>query len=170
MAVHDKTWPFAGNRVEKWAAAHARTRARRSQRNYVGTVAARGAWQALQQAYPDDALLPGLRTLVQALEARGQAPKAAPVFDTHDGLRQARLELQDNIQLAALHLFGPADAAAWLRPFWQDLVQGAARLPFRADCEADHAVPMLLHLEAWQAAADATTRIASWRRIPASLA
>jgi len=78
--------------------------------------------------------------------------------------------LQDTIQPAALRLFGKESAALWLRPFWQDLVQRAAQLPFRADCEEDHAVPMLLHTKDWQAAVDALARIASWRRIPAPLA
>ena len=133
-------------------------------------IATRGAWEALRQEYAQDALLPSMFTLLQALETRGPEATARPVFENHDSLRQARLVLQDHLHPAALQLFSAKAAAAWLRPFWQDLVQGAARLPFRADCEQDHAVPLLFHLEDWQGAVDAIARIASWRRIPAPLA
>ena len=134
-------------------------------------ASARSAWQALGQAYPQDELLPSLLTVLQALEARDDDnPKARPEFETHESLRQARVALQDNIQPAALRVFSAAAAALWLRPLWQDLVQRAAHLPFRAECEEDHVVPILLHVKDWQAAVEATTRIASWRRIPAPLA
>lgn len=132
-------------------------------------LAARGAWQTLRQEYPLDAWLPSLFTLLQALEARRPQNPAHSVFESHDSLGQARVALQDSVQPAAQQVFGAA-AALWLRPFWQDLVQRAAHLPFCADCEEDHAVPMLLHVKDWQAAIDAVTRIPSWWRIPAPLA
>ena len=132
--------------------------------------AARRAWQALGQEYPQDDLLPSLLTLLLALEEHDPENPARHVFESHQSLRQARVTLQDSIRPAALRVFGPEAAALWLRPFWQDLVQRAAHLPFRADCEDEHAVPMLLHLKDWQGAVDALARIPSWRRIPAPLA
>lgn len=133
-------------------------------------LTARRAWQTLHGEYPQDDLLPSLLTLLLALEEHAPENSAQRVFESHENLRQARVALQDSIRPAAQRVFSAAAAELWLRPFWQDLVQRAVHLPFRADCEDDHTAPMLLHLKDWQGAVDALARIPSWRRIPAPLA
>ena len=130
----------------------------------------RGAWVTLHQEYAKDESLPALLALTEAVEARARQALHREVFADHPALRRARLALQDATGPAALSLMGQKDAALWLRPFWQDLVQRCAHLPFHADSEQDHAAPMLLHIGDWQGAAGVVARIESWRRIPAPLA
>lgn len=130
---------------------------------------ARAACEDLHQENPDDLSLQPLRLLIEVVSERERQPQPK-VFPDHQSLRSARLQLQELIAPAALRLWGPAGASVWLRPLWQDLVQRSLHLAFRADAEAEHAVPMLLHLQDWQGAHEATLRIESWRRIPAPLA
>jgi hypothetical protein len=130
---------------------------------------AQSAWVALLHDYPGDEALAGLRVLADAQVERDQ-PSVNLVFTDHAGLRQARLNLLESIAPTALNLLGSEQAALWLRPFWQSLIARAVRLPFQADAESDHAVPMLLQVQDWQGALDAVARIESWRRIPAPLA
>ncbi len=53
---------------------------------------------------------------------------------------------------------------------WRALAQRAVALPFDADYSDHHAAPMWLQAGDWAAAKQAVERIASWRRIPVSLA
>jgi len=130
---------------------------------------AQSAWLALQQAYPDDLVLASAHVLLEALQAHTLAVSGPALVD-HAGLKQQRLALQERVAPVAQQLLGPAAAAHWLRPFWQNLVARAAGLPFAAGHETEHAVPILLHLQDWHGALEAVTRIESWRRIPAPLA
>lgn len=131
---------------------------------------ARAACQTLHQEYVQDESLPALLALTEALEARARQALQRDIFADHPALRRARLALQDATAPAALRLMGQMGAALWLRPFWQDLAQRSAHLPFRADSEQDHAAPLLLQIGDWQGALDTVARIESWRRIPAPLA
>lgn len=128
-------------------------------------AAARVAREALASEYPADESLAALLALIEAVEGRGQ-----PAFRDHDALHQERLALQDIILPAALRIFGDKAAAAWIGPLWRELAQRAASLAFRADYGEVHAAPLWLLAGDWKAAAEATERIESWRRIPAPLA
>jgi hypothetical protein len=127
------------------------------------------AWGALQQEDPDDESLAGLRLLTDAVAALAQ-PLAKQAFVDHTALHQARLNLLSSITPTALILLAAPNAALWLRPFWQNLITRALRLPFQADAESDHAAPMLLHVQDWQGVLDVVAQIESWRHIPAPLA
>jgi hypothetical protein len=131
---------------------------------------ARAVWETLRQEFPEDLSIPPLLQLIEAADVRARQSMRRQVFADHQALRSSRLALQELLAPAALSLIGQTGAADWLQPFWQDLVQSSAQLAFRADSEADHVVPMLLHLQDWQGAHDATLRIESWRRIPGPLA
>lgn len=130
-------------------------------------LAAGASWQALQLEYPTDVSVAELQLLIEAMQARSEQ---AGALTDHAALRQARLELLNRIEPVACSLMGQPGAAHWLRAFWQALVQRAAHLPFQAESEADHAAPILLHMQDWQGAHDAVAGIESWRRIPAPLA
>jgi len=78
--------------------------------------------------------------------------------------------LNDEIEPAALRIFGESAGAAWLAPLWGEKAQRAARLPFRSERSDDHAAALWLRAGDWSAANDAVARIESWRRIPAPLA
>jgi len=129
---------------------------------------AQGACAALERDYPDDVNLTALHLLLRA-EQDYAAPAESTGLSDHAALRLLRLTLLDQIEPAALGQMGAMEGRRWCYPLWQNLIVRAANLPFRADAESDHMAPMLLHVQAWQAAADAVARIESWRRIPAPL-
>jgi len=126
--------------------------------------------QALALAYPCDDALPALSRLIEATTALvGQTEQPTALAD-HAALAQAQAVLTDEVTPAAQSLMEAKQARAWLRPFWQNLIRRSAHLPYRADTQAQHAAPMLLHIQDWQGAQDAVALVASWRRIPAPLA
>lgn len=131
---------------------------------------ARTVWQRLCQEYPQERLAAELLTLIELLEGQARLAGEPGKLAEHAALRQARLHLEQTIAPAAHKVFGPSDAQRWMRPLWQALVERAAHLPFCAEHEAEHAAPLLLHLQDWSGAAQAVERIPSWRRIPAPLA
>lgn len=123
------------------------------------------AWLALKAHFPHDDGLSSLQLLIQALEQRSTTP-----FADHSALQQARQSLQDQIEPAAQRQWGKSGAAVWLQARWQELAERAAALPYHPDHKDEHAAPLWLRAQDWQAAADAVARIESWRRIPAPLA
>jgi len=127
---------------------------------------AQTGWKKLAHEYPQHPSLANMQALIEASDALA----SAPAFVDSTALALARQALQNEVVTAANKLMGISEAMVWLRPFWQALVQRAAHLPFRADSDSDHVVPMLLHLQDWQGAQLAVARIESWRRIPAPLA
>lgn len=127
--------------------------------------AARLAWTALGNEYPLDASLAPLASLIAALDRR-----SAGELPDHDALREARHVMIEEVEPAALRMFGEAAGTAWLGFFWRQTAQRAARLAFRADRSEDHAAPLWLRAGEWAAAADAVASIESWRRIPVPLA
>ena len=126
---------------------------------------ARQAWERLTGEYPADDTAPILAVLITAIE---NVPTAR--FVSHPALVAARRVLADEIAPAARRLLGEQAAGAWLVPCWRTLAQRAAALPFDADSSDHHAAPVWLQAGDWDAAKQAVERIASWRRIPASLA
>lgn len=126
--------------------------------------AARSACEALREKCPGDEQMDALQLLVEAV-----ATQSAVAFQTHAALGEARRELQDVIESAVRRVFAKETASAWLRARWQALAQRAEALAFRAQHAEDHAAPLYLRAENWQAAADAVAGIESWRRIPAPL-
>ena len=132
---------------------------------------AQSAWRTLHSEYPDDAHLASLQVLIGALAAfKDRADQPVQPLTQHAALQRLQQTLQEQLTPAAQQQLGQAAAQLWLRPFWQALIARAATLPFVAQFEAQHAAPMLLHLQDWAGAMDAVTRMASWRRIPAPLA
>ena len=127
-------------------------------------VAAHAAWQILRTEFPANECLPALEVLLSALER----PTGA-FFADHAAAREARRELQQQIEPAARRMLGQATAAGWLALQWQALAQRAAQLPFHAEQSEEHAAPLSLRAGDWQAATAAVARIDSWRRIPAPL-
>lgn len=128
-------------------------------------VAARSAWHTLRGEFDGDECLPSLDVLVAALENVPSTP-----FPSHDAVREARLDLQQRVEPAALRMLGPAAGGAWLAVQWRGLAQRAAPLPFAATDGEEHAAPLWLRAGAWDAAIEAVKRVESWRRIPAPLA
>jgi hypothetical protein len=125
---------------------------------------ARRALQALANEYPDDVALGHFGSIVNALEGRSTVP-----FDRHDAALHARQALSHEVQPAVARVFPGQTGAIWLAPLWAELAGRAAALPFRSDHADAHAAPLFLLAARWAEASDAVLRIASWRRIPASL-
>jgi len=126
---------------------------------------ARAALQFLGKNYPQDECLGALQLLIESVAGRSEA-----LFFGHEELHRARLALQMDITPAARQALGERAAPTWLRTRWTQLAQRAALLPFRAEQVQNHAAPLWLLAQQWQAAADAVAKIESWRRIPAPLA
>jgi hypothetical protein len=126
---------------------------------------ATAARQRFTDEYPLDQSLGPLAVLIAALAQRTPDP-----FPDHDAVRDARRMLTDEVEPAALRLFGEKAAAAWLVPLWRETAQRAAPLAFVAARYEDHAAPLCLRAGDWAQAAAAVEGIESWRRIPAPLA
>jgi hypothetical protein len=126
--------------------------------------AARSAWHIFNDEFPGDDTVPALAVLIDALEHRAGAE-----FADRDAVRDARRSLIDDIEPAARRVMGAQAGAKWVATLWQEMARRAARLPFRPERSEDHAAPMWLRANDWQAAADAVAGIESWRRIPAPL-
>ncbi|HEX6017708.1 MAG TPA: hypothetical protein VFZ28_06385 [Burkholderiaceae bacterium] len=125
---------------------------------------AHASCEALRAECPHDPTLGALDALLDALQQRGDA-----AFADHDALHDAGERLLLRAAPAAQRLFGNDLAGPWLAPLWREVAQRAAHLPFIAARADDHAAPAWLLAGDWQAAADATANIESWRRIPAPL-
>jgi hypothetical protein len=128
-------------------------------------AAARSAWRKLLAEYPHDATLPALEQLVLALERSDSAP-----FADHAAAAEAQRAMRDDLEPAALQLWGEQAGSAWLAALWCQLGRRAARLPYRAEMADEHAAMMFLKGRDFAAAAEAVAQIESWRRIPAPLA
>jgi len=129
------------------------------------TTAAQSAWQVLQAQFSQDDCLGNLQVLINALAQRSPAR-----FADHAALQQARQHLQEQVEPAAQRNLGRNGAAIWLRARWAELAERAVALPYHPDHKDEHAAPLWLQAQHWQAAADAVARIESWRRIPVPLA
>ena len=127
--------------------------------------AARAATQLLAREYPGDTLIPDLNVLIVAIGGVGQ-----DAIDSHRALRDARLEMLEVVEPAAMRVFRPKVGMDWLCPLWKDLAQRATRLPFKSECEQEHCAALWLNAGEWAAAMAAIKTIPSWRRIPAPLA
>jgi hypothetical protein len=77
--------------------------------------------------------------------------------------------LRPTICSAARRTFGDAGAATWIVASWEALAQRAGSLAFDARHPHDHAAALSCAAGCWEAAAQAVTTIASWRRVPAPL-
>ena len=126
-------------------------------------------WHVLAQEYPCDDALSALSRLIDATTALVSQTEA-PALANHAALAQAQLALTDELAPAAHSLMEVKLAQAWLKPFWQSLIRRSAHLPYRADAPAQHAAPLLLHIQDWPGAQEAVAGIESWRRIPTPLA
>ena len=128
-------------------------------------AAARLAWQHLEAEWPRDDALVALDKLVATLER----PESR-AFDEPAAVREALRVMQQDIEPAAVHLWGAPSAAAWLAPLWASVALRAAPVPFQADAADLHSAALWLRAADFAAAADAAAQIESWRRIPAPLA
>ncbi len=131
-----------------------------------GEVAeAQAGWQRFHNEYPLDQSLRALAVLIAAL-----AQRTPTAFADHDALREACRALIEDVEPAALRLFGEKPAAAWLVPRWRETAQRAAPLGFITARSEDHAAPLWLRAGDGGQAAAAVQGIESWRHIPAPLA
>jgi hypothetical protein len=126
-------------------------------------AAAQAAWHTLRQQCPEDNGIDAFQVLIKA-----ESQHTSVLFLDHNELHDARLALIQTITPAAQSCLGQ-QADAWLRSHWQKLAQRAAALSYRADKPDEHAAPLWLRTENWQACAEAASSIASWRRIPTPL-
>ncbi|MFC4518463.1 hypothetical protein [Cupriavidus pinatubonensis] len=125
----------------------------------------REALQRLGAEYPDDAYVPTLETLVGVLES--------PVhghFTTHAALRDTCEARCLPSVPAARRAFGDAAGTAWCLPLWRAVAQAASQLPFHREMPDWHAAPLWMRAAEWTNACESIKRIASWRRIPITLA
>jgi hypothetical protein len=127
-------------------------------------AAARQAWQRMADEYPGDDTLIALSMLVGELEGAATA-----YFTDHQALDAARRALSEDVEPAAVRLFGESAARAWLKPCWRALAQRGTPLTFHADDSDNHAAPLWLRAGDWAAATEAIEQIESWRRIPTPL-
>ncbi len=128
-------------------------------------LAALAAVAALAAEFADDVHLPALQRLALALEQRRDTP-----LPDLDALTQARGVLEHELSVAARQAFGADAGVVWMRMQWAALAARCECLPFDPARADDHAAALWLRAAQWQAAAAATQRIESWRRIPAPLA
>ena len=126
--------------------------------------AAQQAWKALTGHDPHDAAAVPLLLVIVSLHESTTTP-----FQSHADLHAACHEMQNKISPAALAGMGTAAANVWLNARWQALATRAAALAYRTEHPNEHAAPLWLQTQQWQAAADAVALIESWRRIPAPL-
>lgn len=128
-------------------------------------VHALSALRALADEFPRDGTTAPAELLIRAIESDVTA-----AFQDHDDAGRARLALVHEIQPAAIRVLGAQRAPNWLAPLWHAMARRSALLPFRADRPDEHAVAFLLIAHDWKAAVEAVSGIASWRRIPQTLA
>jgi hypothetical protein len=114
--------------------------------------------------YPQDADLPALRLLINAL-----LQPATATLTQHAELALARLQLSQQLAPAARQAMGADAAERWLLPLWCALATRGATLPYEPAHTQDHAAPLWLLGQNWAAAAHAVAGVESWRRIPAPL-
>ncbi len=127
-------------------------------------AAASSHCQTLNAEFPDDANLPALQGLINALQqlqaaAQTPAPNLAAVS-------VERERLVREYAPAAQQAMGPVAGPAWMLPFWCALAKRSEHLAFDPTSPEDHAAAQWLRGHDWAAAAQAVQRIASWRRIP----
>lgn len=126
-------------------------------------AASQDALSRLASAYADDARLPDLRQLVDAL-----VHPPVPVLDRTSA--QIHLEIIETcFAPAAERIFGNK-AADWLEPLWATLATALAEQAFDPSDETLHPAPLYLRACDWKAAAEHCEAIPSWRRQPAPLA
>jgi len=128
-------------------------------------AAARQALQRLSAEWPQAHAAADLGALVDALEARCDAP-----FGDHEALHPLSQGLHDVVTPAARRSFGEDGARVWLAVRWRELARRARALPYRAEHPDEHAAALWLRAGCWEDAAHAVEGIASWRRIPGPLA
>jgi hypothetical protein len=114
--------------------------------------------------FPQHELLAPLTTLLATLDT------PVPRFADHDGVAAALHTMNTGVAPAAHTVFGHKDAAAWLAPLWLSLAAAAAALPFNAAKPNTHVAYLLLQSGDGAAAEAAIAGIASWRRMPVTLA
>ncbi len=127
--------------------------------------AARAAAAALQDEFPDDALLAPATRLIEHL-----AGEQASLGDAcnAEGIIAERRFIEQQIEPAGRQVLGGV-AAQWLATRWIHLARRAQAMPWRADQADAHAASLFIAAAAWAEAAEAEAGIASWRRIPQPL-
>lgn len=81
----------------------------------------------------------------------------------------ARRRLDGPVATAAIAVLGAHEASAWLASQWCWLAGQAVGIGWHPAHAEAHAAALCLRGQAWPQAADAVTRIDSWRRIPVPL-
>ena len=127
-------------------------------------VAGRQALSVFAAEFPDQEILTSLTTLLHKLDAPAQR------FENHHAVSDTLHTMNTEVVAAAYRVFGNKDAEAWLAPVWLSLANAAAGLSFDVEKPNTHAAYLLLQGGDWAAAEAAVAGIASWRRMPATLA
>ena len=127
--------------------------------------AARAAWTALGAEYADDAALAPASLLIEALAH----PSHAPLPDLATAIGERR-HIESTQAPAAAAVMGPLAAPRWLAASYGALARRAANLAYAAEAGEGHAAALWIAAEDWPEAESAVQRIASWRRMPQSLA
>lgn len=127
-------------------------------------VTGREALAVLSAEFPRDGLLVPFEALLNTL--------AAPVerFSGHDGAADALRSMETVVVPAANTVFGPKEARDWLASLWRSLASSAAGLSYNLERPHTHAASMSLRGGDWPAAEAQVATIASWWRIPTTLA
>jgi hypothetical protein len=131
------------------------------------TFAALRIANTLQTEFGGDRMLAPAAKLIehhhwrQSLAANGHLD-VATVLD-------ARHRLDGTVALAATAVFGAHEAAAWLAGQWRWLAGQASGIGWHPAHAEAHAAALYLCGQAWLQAAEAVSRIDSWRRIPVPL-
>ena len=127
-------------------------------------TAARKWLAMLAAAYPSDDLLKPLAALVDALASPPARPR------TVEEASRALAPVENEVEPAALRVFGIKEGPTWLAPLWRSLAESVAGLAFSTETPGVHAAALLLRARDWEAADAAVASIPSWRRIPIPLA
>jgi hypothetical protein len=117
----------------------------------------------LAEEFPQDADLPALQRLAAALRSIDTTR-----LPDHASAAAARQSIEQELLPAAIQTMGEG-GARWLLPRWCALAQRSTGLPYVPAFAENHAAALWLRGEDWAAAAQATSGITSWRRIPLPL-
>jgi len=130
-------------------------------------LAARRIADTLQTAFGADPVLAPAEALIEHQHWR-QSLAAEGRLDVTT-LLDARHRLDGPLALAATAVFGAHEAPAWLAGQWRWLAGQASGIGWHPAHAEAHAAALYLRGQAWPQAAEAVSRIDSWRRIPVPL-
>lgn len=130
-------------------------------------LAARRIADTLQAEFGADPVLAPAAALIEHQNWRQSLAADAPL-DVRTVL-DACHRIDGAVAVAAIAVFGAQEAAGWLGLQWRLLAGQASGIGWHPAHAEAHAAALYLRGQAWPLAAEAATRIDSWRRIPVPL-